>query len=232
VNNSRQFYTRLAAAFVRGRAAADAAIGLPTLLLTPGLDDLPEENLTQIIEHAIGVGLRIHKFKRTIPLRRVQRVLGILRGLTPANLLDVGSGRGTFLWPLLEALPEVPITSIDRHPQRVADIAAVRAGGVRTLTTAVADATRLGFAESAFDGVTFLEVLEHIPDPNAALREAVRVARRFVILSVPSKPDDNPEHIHLFDQPMLARMLAEAGARRANFDYVLNHLIAVARVEK
>jgi ubiquinone/menaquinone biosynthesis C-methylase UbiE len=226
------YYQRLAAAFVRGRAAANPAIGLRPELLAPRLDDLLPEQVTQIIEHATSIGLRIHKFKRTIPLRRVQRVLGILRGLAPADLLDVGSGRGTFLWPLLEELPDIPVTSIDRRPHRVTDIAAVRTGGVRGLKTAVADATRLGFADGSFDGVTFLEVLEHIPDPNAALREAVRVARRFVILSVPSKPDDNPEHIHLFDRPTLARMLEEAGAPRANFDHVLNHLIAVARVEK
>jgi len=232
VTDSRNYYQRLAAAFVRGRAALDPAIGLPAELRDAELDDLSPQQIAWIIDHAIGIGLRIHKFKRTVPLRRVQRVLGILRRLVPGKLLDVGSGRGAFLWPLLEELPGISVTAIDRRADRVADIAAVRAGGVRNLTTAVADATRLGFADGSFDGVTFLEVLEHIPDANAALREAVRVARRFVILSVPSKADDNPEHIHLFDEPALERMLEEAGARRANFDYVLNHLIAVARVEK
>jgi hypothetical protein len=52
------------------------------------------------------------------------------------------------------------------------------------------------------------------------------------IVSVPSQPDNNPQPIHLFDQQMLARMLTGAGAQRVTFDYVLRHLIAVARVSE
>ena len=40
------------------------------------------------------------------------------RGLAPASLLDVGSGRGAFLWPLLEAFPGLPVIAVeiaDRH---------------------------------------------------------------------------------------------------------------------
>ena len=78
--------------------------------------------------------------------------------------------------------------------------------------------------------VTFLEVLEHVERPAVALAETFRVARRFVVLSVPSKEDDNPEHIHLFSRAALEDLLVGAGATRVTFDGVLNHLIAVARV--
>jgi 2-polyprenyl-3-methyl-5-hydroxy-6-metoxy-1,4-benzoquinol methylase len=46
------------------------------------------------------------------------------------------------------------------------------------------------------DIVTLLEVLEHIPDVEKAVA-AVRMARKYVVVSVPSKEDNNPEHIHL-----------------------------------
>jgi hypothetical protein len=84
--------------------------------------------------------------------------------------------------------------------------------------------------EGSFDGATVLEVLEHQENPLPLAREAVRLARRFVIASVPSKPDDNPEHVQLFTGETLKALLMDAGAVRVSIDYVLGHIIAVARV--
>jgi len=56
------------------------------------------------------------------------------------------------------------------------------------------------------------------------------VASKFLILSVPSKEDDNPEHIHLFDQQHLRSLLKEQGITRVTFDYIPNHMIVVARI--
>jgi hypothetical protein len=80
------------------------------------------------------------------------------------------------------------------------------------------------------DGVTILEVLEHLARPHLAAAEAVRVSRRFVVASVPSKPDDNPEHVRLFSGASLEGLLRDAGARSVRLDYVPGHIVAVARV--
>jgi hypothetical protein len=88
-------YTRLAAAYVRGKLGR---------FLEPALDTLNEKALDEIIRFGRAEGLRLHRFKRTMGLPRVSKVLGILRGLGPASLLDIGSGRGAFLWPLLGAV--------------------------------------------------------------------------------------------------------------------------------
>jgi ubiquinone/menaquinone biosynthesis C-methylase UbiE len=93
------------------------------------------------------------------------------------------------------------------------------------------DATKLGFPAGTFDVVSLLEVLEHIPAVPKALAEAVRVARRFVVLSVPSKPDDNPDHIHLLSEKTLRRLFSDVGITRVTFDYVPGHVIAVANVQ-
>jgi ubiquinone/menaquinone biosynthesis C-methylase UbiE len=146
-------------------------------------------------------------------------------------LLDIGSGRGTFLWPLVNAFPTLPVTAIDTREQRVEDIEAVRRGGVSTLSVRLMDATSMEYADKEYDVVTMLEVLEHIPDTRKALAEACRVAGRFLILSVPSKADDNPEHLHLFDSRTLQEQLELAGIQRVTFDHVLNHLIAVVRTD-
>src|SRR5438093_12404207 len=109
---ARRFYLEPAAAFVR-HALPDAPDGTP-------------EGLVQL---GLRAGLRLHRFKRTADLPRVRKVLGILRGLGPENLLDVGSGRGGFLWPLLDAFPWVPVTAIDRSAYRAGPLGAVAAGG-------------------------------------------------------------------------------------------------------
>jgi len=203
-----RYFTQLATAFVRGRLAKTDAT----------------------IQNGLDAGLRLHKFKVNTELPRVQRILGILRGLAPESLLDVGSGRGTFLWPLLASFPNLPVTSIETSAQRAADLAAVRRGGLNTLTVVRMDAQQMSFAPHSFDVVTMLEVLEHMKDPPAAMRSALNVARRFVLISVPSVPDDNPEHIHLFSPSQLQQMAAQAGAGKTTIEHVLNHRIVLVRV--
>ena len=72
-----------------------------------------------------AAGLRLHRFKRATVLPRVERTLSTLKGLAPSSLLDLGTGRGVFLWPLLDALPWLPVTCVDLRDDRVADLDAV-----------------------------------------------------------------------------------------------------------
>ena len=209
-----RYHERLAAAFVRGRL--------------PHLGPLPDDALA--IEAGLAAGLRLHKFKAGSEVPRVSKVLGVLRGLQPESLVDIGSGRGTFLWPLLAAFPALPVLAIDRAGQRAADLGAVRAGDIVNLSAARMDVTRLALSAKSTDVMTILEVLEHLERPEAAAREAIRVTRRFVIASVPSKPDDNPEHIQLFTAASLTRLFLEAGAASVKVGGVLNHLIAVVKL--
>ena len=213
-----RYFADLAGAFVRGRLGAG---GVPP--------DAPAE---EAIRRGLQMGLRLHGFKRSAELPRVRKALGILRGLGPESLLDVGSGRGAFLWPLLNAFPSLAVVAVDRRPAHVADIRAVHAGGVSRLAALLADATRLPLRGRSVDVVTILEVLEHLEQPERAAAEAVRVARRFVVASVPSRPDDNPEHLRLFSAGSVERIFLEAGATRVAVEFVPNHMIAVAGVRR
>lgn len=224
------YYARLAAAFVRGKLGDSPLREQHQALFALPLDALSDEQLEELLQFGLAQGLRLHRFKRTMELARVRKVLGVLKGLQPANLLDIGSGRGAFLWPLLDAFPDLPVTALDLLDYRVADMQAVHAGGIEPLTALKMDVTALAFPDHSFDVVTMLEVLEHIPETRRALAEVCRVARRAVIFSVPSKEDDNPEHIHLFDERALVPLLTEQGALHVNASYVLNHLLMVAKM--
>src|SRR6266536_1555718 len=135
------YYLELAAAFVRHRL--------------PDLAGLPP---AELFRRGLEAGLRLHHFKRTAGLPRVRKVLGILRGLAPTDLLDVGSGRGVFLWPLVDSFPDLRVLSIDRKPVHVADVHAVHAGGIDRLQGAVMVVHRLALADDGVDMITFLEV--------------------------------------------------------------------------
>ena len=224
------YFLRLAAAFIRGRLIQGEPIELSEHLQHSPLDDLSNDHLLQIFDAGRNAGLKLHKFKRTMELARVRRIFGVLHSLQPDNLLDIGSGRGTFLWPLLNEFEYLPVTSVDFSELRAENIQAVKLGGVDRLAAFQMNATDLQFEDSQFDVVTMLEVLEHIPEPAKAVNEVVRVANRFVVLSVPSKPDDNPEHIHLFNEDSLTKLFTDAGVEKTNFDYVLNHIVVVANI--
>jgi 2-polyprenyl-3-methyl-5-hydroxy-6-metoxy-1,4-benzoquinol methylase len=231
MQTQREYYQPLAAAYIRGKLYAQEGRMHPELF-EPALDELNDDEMTQLVALAQNHELRLHRFKRSMELPRVQKVLGILKGLQPTNLLDIGTGRGVFLWPLLDALPDLPVMCVDRLDYRAADLQAMHTGGITRLDVLHGDVTALPFADHSFDVVTMLEVLEHIPESGKALAEVCRVAQHFVLFSVPSKADDNPEHIHLFDQQHLSLSLAEQGITRVHFTHVLNHIIALARIER
>ncbi len=204
------YYTHLAAAFVRGKT---------------GVETGSDEELLQL---GLQRGLRLHKFRQT-HLPRVHKVLGILTGLQPTSLLDIGSGRGASLWPLLDRFPDLPVRVLDVAQRRVDDINAVRAGGVASVEAILGDATTMAEPENAYDVVTALEVLEHMAQPEQACRAILCAAKHYVVAFVPSKPDNNPEHIQYFPRDAFEKMFLDAGARSVKIDHVPNHMIAVVR---
>jgi len=99
------------------------------------------------------------------------------------RLLNVGAGQGTFT-QLLEGRG-FEVTSVEPAADAVALLRARARGPVL-----VASAGALPFEEASFDGAVLGEVLEHIEDDLAALREVTRVVRPagVVAISVPANP--------------------------------------------
>ena len=223
-------YAPLAAAAVRGHAIREG-LPLPPALGEKPLGALMDEDMEALLDLGRAWGVKLYRFKRgheTLP--RVKQILGFLRGVQPESLLDVGSGRGVFLFPFLDAFPGVPVTCLDLLDHRVAFLEDIRRGGVDRLTALRADVCTCLLPEKSADVVTMLEVLEHIPDVQAAVTAAVRIARRYVAVTVPSKEDDNPEHIHLLTKQVLTELFRNAGCDRLHFGGVPGHLILIAAI--
>ena len=118
----------LAAAYVRGAQMRTGGL-LPSTLTEPPLGLLTEAEVEQIFAAGAAAGLKLYHFKEKEDLPRVRAVLGFLKGVQPSSLLDVGSGRGVFLFPFLRDFPDLPVTALDLLPHRVAMLEDLARGG-------------------------------------------------------------------------------------------------------
>lgn len=111
------------------------------------------------------------------------KVTDAVRGLDTSEVLDAGCGEGETI-ERLGGLLDGKVTGVDLNPESV-EFAAKR---IPAAKFQVADLTALPFPDESFDLVLCLEVLEHIPEPGAALAELARVCRGDLVVSVPSEP--------------------------------------------
>jgi SAM-dependent methyltransferase len=137
------------------------------------------------------------------------------------RLLDIGCGGAS--WLLLWSRWQRECVGVEPHD------ATARAAREKTgLDIRSGDLRSQGFPPGSFDIVTFCHVLEHLEDPRADLREAVRLLRPGgeVLVWVPHHgslfrrffgrdwiPYDVPRHLWHFTAPRLSALMAECGLR-------------------
>jgi len=230
---AERYNLKPAAAWLRGHSLKTGVPEITPELLEMPLEVLTDEELAAIVAVGEQAGQKLYPFKTgKSELPRVRQVLGFLHGIEFETLLDVGSGRGVFLLPFIEEFPHVQVMSLDLLDKRVAFLNELSAGGYNRLTADNKNICDQPFPENSFDVVTLLEVLEHIPEVDKAVNAAVKMARKYVVVSVPSKEDDNPEHIHLLTKDILTKLFADAGCTKLHFGGVNGHLIMMATMEK
>ena len=121
-------------------------------------------------------------------IRNFYRSVGIMihrTRLSGGRVLEVGVGEGystTYLRPLLPG-------TIDYHASEIETVLLSRAKnrnhGIQHVQESVYQLAR---KTACYDLVICLEVLEHLTEPERALKELCRVSQGFVIISVPREP--------------------------------------------
>jgi SAM-dependent methyltransferase len=88
-----------------------------------------------------------------------------------ARLLDVGCGDGLLACMIIRKRPDIALRGID---------VLIRAQNYIPVTAF--DGRVIPYADASFDVVMFVDVLHHTADPMILLREAVRVARKALVI--------------------------------------------------
>lgn len=154
-------------------------------------------------------------------LPRVNKIVGMLKGISPKSVLDVGSGRGRLLFPMMYNLANTLFDVVEPNAWRYEVLKAVSDGGIGRLCVWNEDITEFKHQET-YEVVVASEVLEHIPNIQKAITNILRYAEKHIIISVPSKRDNNPDHIHFLMKHSFINMFFEAMAELKTKSVVLN----------
>jgi ubiquinone/menaquinone biosynthesis C-methylase UbiE len=110
----------------------------------------------------------------------------LLESARPASILDVGCGEGVLTEQWARAIAG-PVVGIDLDDPKLRE-EWERRRSLPNLEFRAGVADALPYGDGEFEAVTAMEVLEHVPDPEAVLSEMRRVASRWVLVSVPREP--------------------------------------------
>jgi ubiquinone/menaquinone biosynthesis C-methylase UbiE len=108
---------------------------------------------------------------------RFKKITKLMKQLDFSSLLDVGCGSGKYL------IDKSAGVDISRGYLRQAKTRAMQK--CLRVDLFQVDNTKLPFCSNSFDLVLCSEVLEHTVDWQGALRELIRVAKKYILVSVP-----------------------------------------------
>jgi len=109
---------------------------------------------------------------------QTEEILRLISKLGVRTVLDVGCGSGDNLAALSQAMPHVELYGADVSPQALA-LAAQRAPGVGLHEIDV----QISRTDQHFDLVMAIQVIEHLPDDTAALRNMALMAKQWVLVT-------------------------------------------------
>lgn len=135
------------------------------------------------------------------------------------SVLDVGCATGLYVNEL--ARMGYQAVGVDFH---LAFLERAREGPGRFVCFDLEEGAHLPFADSEFETLLLLDILEHVQDEKKLLKEAWRVCRKNVLVAVPNKRPKalegtpwyfhtflDPTHVRYYDYDEIEKMLQAVG---------------------
>jgi 2-polyprenyl-3-methyl-5-hydroxy-6-metoxy-1,4-benzoquinol methylase len=167
------------------------------------------------------------KFVNPNPIQRAlignfqRRFLTVLGSVQPQSVLEMGCGEGFLLTSIKKQFPNIPLLGQDNL-----DVALAAGKEIfPDLDLQHGDIYHINQPDHSWDVVIASEVLEHLDHPDAAIKEMKRVAKRYLLLSVPHEPlfrgsnllrgrhltrlGNHPEHINLWTRASFGKFVGQ-----------------------
>ncbi len=113
--------------------------------------------------------------------RNLRWVCAFLRMLGAQSVLDVGAGTGRAIRHLTNSIPGLSLRGVE--PVAACIEEAIRGKGIPRGLIIQGVGEALPFPDASFDVSCCFSMLHHVPEPNAVIREMLRVARKGAIIA-------------------------------------------------
>lgn len=104
------------------------------------------------------------------------------------SVAEIGAGEGELAQRLALHYPTAQLSLSDISPDMVHLLKSRFRNESKRIKVKKADVEKLSYPDQSFDLVVVCEVMEHVEEPELAIQEIFRVARRYVVVSVPNEP--------------------------------------------
>lgn len=165
------------------------------------------------------------KYTKSNPIRKFligrfhESIKKLCSNLEISNGLEIGCGHGYSTQFLAKFVPNLEASE---HEEAIIDDAKSLNPGMRIIHESIYDLKR---EDNSFDMIFTLEVLEHLEDPEQAIKEIKRVGKKYAIISVPNEPwfqlttlargghirhlGNNPGHINHWSKKSFIQLLSK-----------------------
>ncbi len=175
---------------------------------------------------------------RFVHVQRLKKIVEIIPASGKRFILDAGCGEGHLLRFIHDSAPIHALFGVDATGIAIAK-ASVRCPFAQLVQ---GDLSRLPFGEETFDIITCTEVLEHIPEYDATIKELVRVLKPggLLMITFPNeglwilsrfllgrKPIKVPDHVNSFTPGMMRKIVPLSCISRQNLPFGLPFLLSL-----